>query len=224
MKRMLAISDIHGELELFNKLLEKVEYDASEDQLILLGDYVDRGPDSKGVVDRVMELKKQGAIVLRGNHDEMMISAIDGSDFDRERWYRNGALPTLQSYDPSINDMDIPDTDLFLEHVDFIKNLDYYYETEDYIFVHAGVQPGVDRKETDSDKFVWIREEFYEHYNEDKVVIFGHTPTALLQGKGKHEVYFGNNNIIGIDGAATYGGQLNCLELPSKKTDDVRKT
>ena len=69
MKRILVISDIHGELKLFDSLLEKVKYDADEDQLILVGDYVDRGPDSKGVLNRVSELKRNGAVVLRGNHD-----------------------------------------------------------------------------------------------------------------------------------------------------------
>ena len=78
MKRILAISDIHGELELFDSLLEKLNYDADEDQLILLGDYVDRGRDSKGVLNRVSELKRNGAIVLRGNHDEMMLNAVNG--------------------------------------------------------------------------------------------------------------------------------------------------
>ena len=78
MKRILAISDIHGELELFDSLLEKVNYDADEDQLILLGDYVDRGRDSKGVLNRVSELKRKGAIILRGDHDEMMLNAVNG--------------------------------------------------------------------------------------------------------------------------------------------------
>ena len=78
MKRILAISDIHGELDLFNKLLEKVEYDASTDQLILLGDYVDRGPDSKGVLERVVELKQQGVLrVLDERHDALALRLGD---------------------------------------------------------------------------------------------------------------------------------------------------
>lgn len=77
MKRFLLISDIHGELNLFEELLEKASYHAEEDQLVLVGDYVDRGPNSRGVLNKVMKLKSKGAIVLRGNHDEMLVNAAN---------------------------------------------------------------------------------------------------------------------------------------------------
>ncbi len=223
MKRILAISDIHGELELFNELLEKVNYNPSRDQLILLGDYIDRGPDSKGVLNRVMELKDNGAIVLRGNHDEMMVNSVDGVLGAKERWERNKGLATLQGYDSTLNIMTNPRTKEFTTHVNFIRSLDYYYETDNYIFVHAGVEPGVSMTSADTHKLVWIREEFYEKYTGAKTIIFGHTPTHLLWGERKLDVFFGENNIIGIDGGAAYGGQLNCLELPSKKVYYTRK-
>ena len=190
MKRTLIISDIHGELDTFDKLLQKAKYDANNDQLILLGDYVDRGPNSKGVLNRVIELKDLGAIVLRGNHDDMMVAAIDDEPGARERWERNGAIPTLQNYDPSIEGMEIPDTDIFREHIAFIRELDYYHETEEYIFVHAGVQPDTPIHETDPSILVWIRDEFHHGYDGDKIVVFGHTPTSILQGKGNHGVVF----------------------------------
>ena len=223
MKRMLAISDIHGELELFDELLEKVNYDAAEDQLILLGDYVDRGPDSKGVLERVTELKQQGAIVLRGNHDQMMLETAMGELGAKGSWARNGALPTLQSYDSSIQDITLPATELFWEHVEFIKETGYYYETDDYVFVHAGVQPGLPVQETDPFVLLWIREEFHQGYSGEKTVVFGHTPAFVLRGTRDYDVYFGDNRIIGIDGGAVYGGQLNCLELPGEKVYFVRK-
>lgn len=217
MKRTLVISDIHGELELFDRLLKETQYDAAEDQLVLLGDYVDRGPESKGVLTRIMELKKEGAVVLSGNHDAMMVAAANDAAV-RERWERIGGLPTLQSYDASIETMEMPTTESFLEHVAFLQDLDYYYETDDYIFVHAGVQPGMPVQETDPSILTWIREEFFEHYNGEKTVVFGHTPTFSLGGTSDSDVYFGDNKVIGIDGGAVFGGQLNCLELPSKKT------
>ena len=223
MKRILAISDIHGELELFNELLEKVNYTPDQDQLILLGDYIDRGPDSKGVLARVMELKEEGAIVLRGNHDEMMVNTVDGRLGAKERWERNKGLATLQGYDPKLNIMANPRTKEFTTHVNFIRGLDYYYETDEYIFVHAGVEPDVPMEKADKYKLVWIREKFYENYKGEKTVVFGHTPTYRLWGERKLDVYFGENNIIGIDGGAVYGGQLNCLELPSKKVYFTRK-
>ena len=217
MKRTLVISDIHGEYELFDALLKKINYNHEEDQLILLGDYIDRGPKSKDVLNRVMDLKEKGAIVLRGNHDEMMVHAVDDEPKARDRWARNKGEVTLQTYDPSIDKIQIPDCDEFEKHVEFIRSLDYFYETDDYIFVHGGVEPGTPVEESDPFKLIWIREEFYLGYNGEKTVVFGHTPTSILQGKGNHNVYFGENNVIGIDGAAAYGGRLNCLELPSKK-------
>ncbi len=117
MRRTLIINDIHGELKLLNKLLKKVKYTADKDQLILLGDYIDRGPDSKGVLERVMELREQGAIVLKGNHDDMMVSAVDNKPDAWKRWQRAGALSTLQSYDSSINSTMLPETDEFKNHV-----------------------------------------------------------------------------------------------------------
>lgn len=223
MKRTLVISDIHGELELFEELLQQAEYDAAEDQLILLGDYVDRGPDSRGVLERVIELKKLGAIVLSGNHDAMMLAAAKGEPAALERWARNGAIPTLQSYDPSIKEAGLPETDTFWNHVAFIGELGFFHETDDTIFVHAGVQPGTPVQQTDPYILIWIREEFYEAYEGEKTVVFGHTPAFLLRPGGGNDIYFGGNNIIGIDGGAAYGGQLNCLELPSRKRYFVEK-
>lgn len=223
MKRILVISDIHGELKLFDSLLEKVKYDADEDQLILLGDYVDRGLDSKGVLNRVSELKRNGAVVLRGNHDEMMLNVVDGVSGALERWERNGALMTLQSYDSSKESVILSAGAEFEKHISLIREMDYYYETKDYIFVHAGVSPDTPVQKTDPHTFLWIRELFYEKYSGDKTVIFGHTPTSAIRQEKNHDIYFGENNIIGIDGAATYGGQLNCLELPGKRTHSVAK-
>lgn len=222
MTRILAISDIHGDDKKFKKLLDKVNYDPTNDQLILVGDYVDRGPNAKGVINMVMDLKEKGAIVLSGNHDEMMVAAANNEERAWERWERKGALFTLQSYDPTIEDMRIPEDETFHEHVAFLKTLDYYYETDDYIFVHGGVHPSTPIHDTDPWTLTWIREEFHNGYQGEKPVIFGHTRTAHFHGGDKHDVYFGSNNIIGIDGGAVYGGQLNCLELPSKKVVSVK--
>ncbi|WP_422124565.1 metallophosphoesterase family protein [Planococcus sp. X10-3] len=224
MKRTLVISDIHGELKLFDELLQQAQYNPDQDQLILLGDYVDRGLESKDVLDRVIELKDRGAIVLSGNHDAMMVAAVADERDARERWERNGALPTLQSYDSSITDMEFPTTETFREHVAFLRDLDFYHETADYIFVHAGVRPGMPVEKTDPHTLVWIRDEFYEAYDGEKTVVFGHTPTFLLRGSSSNnDIYFGANRVIGIDGGAAYGGQLNCLELPSRKSYFVQK-
>ncbi|MGG1661232.1 metallophosphoesterase family protein [Brevibacillus sp. NRS-1366] len=225
MKRILAISDIHGELEKLETLLVEASYDPNNDQLILLGDYVDRGPASKGVVDKVKQLHEDGAIVLMGNHDHMMVKSFEQDPVFIERWFRNGAQQTLASYGHAAagTESEAPEvlekTAILEEHVAFLADLDCYYETDDYIFVHGGVHPTTLPAKTDPYMLMWIREEFHRGYCGEKTVVFGHTPTENLHGK--HDVYFGENKIIGIDGGAVFGGRLNCLELPSRKVYSV---
>ena len=232
MKRSLIISDIHGEIELFEQLLTDVNYDSSNDQLILLGDYVDRGPNSKKVLDKVIELKSQGAFVLKGNHEDMMIKALTTDDeISWKNWVnRNGGSKTLESYGFTESEFVVLDEekfnkpmlncDILAKHLDFIQKLEHFIELEEYIFVHAGVDPNLPIKETDPYTLMWIRDDFYKKYAGQKTVIFGHTPTKHLHGNPS--IYFGENRIIGIDGGAVFRGQLNCLELPSKKVYSVK--
>ena len=115
MKRLLIISDIHGEIELFERLLTDVDYDSTNDQLILLGDYVDRGTNSKKVLDKVIELKSQGAFVLKGNHEDMMIKALTtDEEHSWKNWVnRNGGSKTLESYGFKTNEFVVPDEEEF---------------------------------------------------------------------------------------------------------------
>lgn len=230
MKRTLAISDIHGDIDKFEDLLKIVEYNRNQDQLLLLGDYVDRGPHSRAVLDKVIQLKSEGAIVLIGNHDKMMIDAFEYQDdpMHLKRWYYNGGIKTLQNYGYSI-EKDNPKywytTDEFpeplqlndeiREHIEFLKELPYYYETDSHIFVHAGVEPETPLHSTDPHTLVWIREEFHQKYNGTKTVVFGHTPVKYLHESP--DVYFGKNKIIGIDGGCAYGKRLNCLDVEAMK-------
>ncbi len=226
---MLAISDIHGELDKFERLLNVVQYDNEQDQLLLLGDYVDRGPKSRAVLDKVIQLTSEGAITLLGNHDKMMIDAFENPEdpFHLKRWYYNGGIKTLKNYGYEIENDDakywyntekIPEPLVLNEqirpHIAFLKTLPFYYETDTHIFVHAGVHPDTALELTDSHTLVWIREEFHKGYNGEKTVIFGHTPTKHLHKKP--EVYIGENNIIGIDGGCAYGGRLYCFEAVEK--------
>jgi serine/threonine protein phosphatase 1 len=217
---------------LLERLLTEVGYDSSNDQLILLGDYVDRGTNSKRVLDKVIELKSHGALMLKGNHEDMMIKALttDDEHFWKNWVNRNGGSKTLESYGFTDSEFVVPDEEKFSKpklecetldrHLDFIKNLEHFIELEEYIFVHAGVNPNQPIEETDPYTLMWIREDFYQEYVGEKTVIFGHTPTNYLHGN--HSIYFGENRIIGIDGGAVFGGQLNCLELPSKKVYSVK--
>ncbi|MED5018560.1 metallophosphoesterase family protein [Paenibacillus chibensis] len=225
--RTLAISDIHGCWAEFNLLLEKVQYDPSEDQLILVGDYVDRGRDSKRVIEQLIDLRnRHGVVVLRGNHDQMMHDAIlKDSDELNVRWSRNGARQTLESYcgadffgeemEPGkFREAKEIVKSSFRHHLDFLGSLDLYHETDSHIFVHAGVNPlHSDWKQQPHEDFIWIREPFYANPTGlDKKVVFGHTPAIHLHESA--DIWFSPlEDKIGIDGGCVFGKQLNCLEI-----------
>lgn len=189
--RLYAIGDIHGRLDLLERLLEKVRVDAAsaEYRLIFLGDYIDRGVYSKQVLDKLLELTQSEtleSVFLMGNHEQVMrdIIAHDDGDLVHE-WLRFGGRETLMSYGLPMLKLNRPDSAYILafmaervppSHVDFLNNLALFVEFGDYFFCHAGVRPGVplDRqKETD---LLWIRHDFLFHTGwHGKMVVHGHT-------------------------------------------------
>lgn len=203
--RLLAIGDIHGCLLQFNDLLELVK-PAKDDQLVLLGDYVDRGPDSRGVLNRILELKRSGMnlICLRGNHEVMMEASRSGSS-DMKMWLGVGGLQTLGSYGTSPGRSgtlaDVPD-----EHWSFLKQeLHDYHETERHIFAHAGVHPVLELNLQVRDWLLWefLRDEM--RHCSGKLIICGHTS----QKSGEIKVIPG---AVCIDTFAHGGGWLTCLD------------
>ncbi len=229
--RTLVISDIHGCYREFNALLRKVNYLPDQDKLILIGDYVDRGPNSKAIVEQVMSLQvERGAVVLKGNHDKMACDALLSDDEDKLdiHWLNNGGLHTLMSYAGA--DADFVQQDLgweeyirikqwirqaYKHHLDYLSALPLYYETEDHLFVHAGIDPALADWKTQKDyDFIWIREPFYNHpvTNTTKTIVFGHTSTFEFQNNPG--IWFSPlGDKIGIDGGCAYGEQMNCLEI-----------
>jgi serine/threonine protein phosphatase 1 len=204
--RIFVIGDIHGYLNKLTELMSKIHPDPQKDQLVFLGDYIDRGPQSKEVVDYVLKVKERfpRTIFLMGNHEFMFLEYLTNR---AEPWtfLLNGGVETVHSYELVGDDPEehIPD-----EHFVFFNTLKPYYETEDYIFVHAGLRSGVPLHEQTLDDLLWIRREFIRSQEDfGKLVIFGHTPfpSPLV-----HE------NKIGIDTGAGYGGMLTCLELPGR--------
>ncbi|WP_211746621.1 metallophosphoesterase family protein [Paenibacillus sp. Marseille-Q4541] len=220
--RTIVISDLHGCYDEFNALLRKVKYQPEQDQLILLGDYVDRGPRSKEVVDQIMQLQREhGIVVIRGNHDQLFLDAILKNE--DARWIRNGARQTLESYcEISLSPEQLDQATYeeakayikthFSHHLEFLTSLPYYYETDTHLFVHAGINPFyTDFKDQPEDDFIWIREMFHDQATHlDKMVVFGHTPTLHLHERA--DIWFQDDK-IGIDGACAYGKQLNALEI-----------
>jgi serine/threonine protein phosphatase 1 len=208
--RLLVFGDIHGAIVPLRRLLARVQPRA-EDTLIFLGDYIDRGEDSRAVLDCLMELETTySCVFLKGNHEDMFLQAYQSmermspdSGLVTEEvllWLSNGGITTLRDFGSAWP------SGLYLE---WLSKLRLYYETETHYFVHAGLRPGVPPEESTDLERVWIREPFLSSdYNWGKRVVFGHT--VQLGGP------LVQPNKIGIDtGAfATRVGRLTCLILP----------
>ena len=204
MSKIFAIGDIHGSFDQLQRLMGKIQIDYATDTLVFIGDYIDRGPDSVEVVDFLIDLKKRvpEIIFLKGNHEDMLEKYLDGTD--HFTYLLNGGQKTLDCYLNKTHQTDnypIP-----AEHLEFFRSLRLYYETEAYIFVHAGLRPKVPLAAQEPEDLLWIRDKFiYSKYDFGKPVVFGHTPL---------EKPLVEPNKIGIDTGAVYGNALTCVQLP----------
>ncbi|XEC96547.1 metallophosphoesterase [Paenibacillus tarimensis] len=226
MKRRLVISDIHGCYEPFNQLLELVKYHPVNDQLILLGDYVDRGADSRKVLDQVLRMvRDESVIALQGNHDERFADVVMGRHGEAKvKFFEHGGLQTMESYlNLSFQGAEAMREELlekfvaiinerYMHHVRFLDELPWFYEDEDHIYVHAGINPDyMQWKEQPKRDFLYIKDPFIKKpISIGKRIIFGHTKTIDIHGSP--DIWYGDGK-IGIDGGCAYGCQLNCLEI-----------
>lgn len=214
MGKIFAIGDIHGYILKLDRLMAKIHIDAEKDTLVFIGDYIDRGPDSKGVIDKILDIRKRikNVVCLLGNHEQMFLNYYL-EQRDEGLFLHNGGLSTLISYGfthEGRKDLNVPD-----KHMDFFTTLRPYYETDDYIFVHAGLRPGIPIDRQNIDDLIWIRYEFINSpYDFGKVVIFGHTPLSFTEP-------LTDKNKIGLDTGAVYGGKLTCIELSEMKIYQV---
>ncbi len=201
MPDIYAVGDIHGCLYALEALLEKIPIRWGEDYLIFLGDYIDRGPDPRRVLETLMDLKETypGKIIpLMGNHEWMFLRYLEG--IDREIYLMNGGDVTLAQFMKG-GVFEVP-----AEYVSFLQGLPLFWETERFIFVHAGLKPGKPPSKQKPEDLLFIRGEFiYSDYDWGKRVIFAHTPFP-------HP--FLAPNKIGIDTGCVYGGELTALVLP----------
>jgi serine/threonine protein phosphatase 1 len=209
-----AIGDIHGQARMLRALISGLPY-REDDTLLFIGDYIDRGEDSKGVIETLLELQEQhkNVVFLRGNHEQMMLEASqDDPDSPTSAlllWLTNGGLTVLQNY--GAGELSGWREQIPTEHWDFIRNTQIEYITEAYHFVHAGLPVPGKKWEGETDGLnlkLWIREPFLSsHHNFDnRIVVFGHTPQ--VSGQPLFE-----KNKIGIDTGAVFGGPLTAIAI-----------
>ncbi len=176
-----AISDIHGCIKTFNSLLDKIAL-TKNDTLFLLGDYIDRGNNSKDVIDKILNLKTEGFDVqcLLGNHEWLLLNAAYERGY-KDNWLsRNGGIATLESYGIIAEDYlnYIPES-----HLHFFKSLQYFIELDDYYLVHAGFNFKDEDPFGDYHSMIWIRD-WYKHIKisllGDKKIVHGHTPRSIV--------------------------------------------
>jgi len=171
---LYGIGDIHGCVNTLNLLLEKIEPGA-DDHLVFIGDYVDRGPNTKAVIERLIRLQGEcECTFLRGNHEEMMLDFLDFRE--SELWHINGGDATLASYLTGTDNYDIPE-----EHETFIRATVAYWNEPDFFFVHAGLKPHLTIEENlvhhSSEVFLWERSHLAaKELAWEKPVVCGHTP------------------------------------------------
>lgn len=210
-----AVGDIHGYTDQLDQALARIEKDGGADaRIVFLGDYTDRGPDSCGVVARLLDGVNgdRNWTVLRGNHDRMFCRFVtDGTVHDKGiktsglDWLhpRLGGTDTLRSYGVDTEAADLlaqAQAKIPPEHLAFLETRPLYLETEDLIFVHAGIRPGVALKDQTEDDLIWIRDGFLDHQgSHEKLIIHGHTALDTPE-------HFGNR--IDLDGGCGYGREL----------------
>jgi serine/threonine protein phosphatase 1 len=221
---VVAVGDIHGRLDLLDSLLDQILEEivgvdgAIRPMLIFVGDYVDRGPASKGVIDRIIDLGRRPDLevqALKGNHEEALLAFLEDPGFG-VMWCEQGGAQTLASYGvaaPRLASDDKGweaaraafDRALPIEHKKFLATLDLTATVGDYVFVHAGLRPGVPLAAQSEHDLLWIRQDFlYAPGPFEKVVVHGHTPET--------EPFLGLLR-IGIDTGAYATGVLTAVVL-----------
>ena len=203
MQKIYAFGDIHGCLEKLKLLVELINPE-QDDIFIFLGDYINRGSNSFGVIEYLISFsnKYKNSTFLLGNHEKMFLDYMENNFSGK--FIINGGMKVVKEYSAS-GKFIIPET-----HINFLKNLKSYHIFDDFAFVHAGFKPGIEFHDNESNDFLWIRDDFIKSdYIWNKKIIFGHTIFI--------EPYFSPEK-IGIDtGAYTVDGLLTCLEVRSEK-------
>jgi len=207
----IAIGDIHGCAKTLKVLLERLDREFGTSRTyVFLGDYVDRGPDSKGVVETLIAFERtHPCVFLRGNHDAMLLSSHQGN-FMLD-WFDNGGDATMESYQHGDPEKKIP-----RNHIEFFINTRLFLDTERWLFVHGGIPTNISVAEAIADEslyssFLWRRDHIGTTETKwEKTVIFGHTPVRTP---------ITAESMIGIDTGCVYEnyGKLTAVILPENE-------
>lgn len=208
-RKIFAVGDIHGCYEKLVSLMDRLPFDRHSDMLIFIGDYINRGPQSREVIDYLLELERQckNVLFLKGNHEHALLQYAQTKDQEYLWLLRSMDVePTLKSYSnadfKSLSDLSFMPS----AHRGFMNRLIPYYRTGDYLFIHAGVIPGEDPEGCSLDRLLTVRDTFLACEPEQGLtVVFGHTP---------FEMPFVAPGRIGIDTGAGHGNMLTAVLLP----------
>lgn len=214
--RRFVIGDLHGCLDELEALLESLAPEP-DDTLCFLGDYVDRGPDSRGVIERLVRLRDEGPICvfLKGNHEDMFLDFLgrEGRHGDAFLW--NGGNATLASYGCDGMAGEAVAARLPESHAAFLVALRTHAFLGAFLCVHAGIRPTRPLASQSEEDLLWIREEFIAHPHPfPYTVLFGHTP--------QRDVLVDLPFKVGLDTGLVYGNRLSCLELDARRVWQVR--
>jgi serine/threonine protein phosphatase 1 len=218
--RVIVVADIHGNDDKFRKALKSVSLKKT-DKLVLLGDLIDRGKKSKDVLDTIMLLKSNGfnnIIIIRGNHEQMLLDAIENSDKEYI-WIKNGGDKTLQSFRVNFSSQ-IPRA-----YIELLNSSIYFYEFLDYIFVHAGLNFEIENPFEDKNAILWTREISISSFKKSKLsnkkIVHGHTPV----GRKEINENFLNYEILNLDNGVYLDkedfGTLTIADLTNNKLNFI---
>jgi serine/threonine protein phosphatase 1 len=209
---LFVVGDIHGNYSELSLLLDHVSAKHNpdvEDQFIFIGDYIDRGPASRQVIDRMLEIQRvwPKTVFLKGNHEEMLMSFLGMGGANGQFYLPNGGLAFFASYGVEpVGPLSDLISKLPVAHLEFMQNLELGVSLAEFIFVHAGLNPAKSLSEQDSADMLWIRKEFIlAPHDFGKTVVFGHTAF--------NDVHLDLPYKIGIDTGVAYGNKLSLVEL-----------
>lgn len=220
-QRVYAVGDIHGRADLLGSLIEQIEDDDRArghalTTFVFLGDLIDRGADSSGVIDRLIELKAERprTRILLGNHEEVLLKALAGDRQALRMLIKIGGRSTLISYGIAEAEIDAGSFDDLGQrlvaavperHVSFLSGFEDHVRIGDYLFVHAGIRPGIAIERQRTSDLRWIRSDFLDHDgSHGLVVVHGHSVTEAVDER---------HNRIGIDTGAFSSGRLTALGI-----------